>query len=167
MPSALTQVEADARYTAGMTQYPLVVRNNVPLVLRGFVLCFLGGVALMTYVALRDGPPEPEKWWPLIMLAFWASGLFALVHMFNQEVGVLHITNPASIHIERGKAFRREEHWLPQARFWIEDTKDSDGDPYFKLMMDAPGGKLTIQESHSRARLEELQQRIEAAVLGK
>lgn len=147
-----------------MTAYPLVIRNYVPLVLRGFMLAFVGIVVLITYVALRQGPPEPQKWWPLALLSFWACGLFGLVHALNQEAGVIRITGPGSIHIERGKALRREDHWLPRARFWIEDTKDSEGDPYFKLMMEAPGGPLAVREGHRRQRLEALQRQIEAAV---
>jgi hypothetical protein len=149
-----------------MTEYPLVVRNNVALYLRCFILAFVAITAVITYVAGRDGPPEPHHWWPLALLSFWACGLFGLVHSLNQETSVIRVTNPASIHVTRGKAFRREEHWVHRARFWIEDTKDSDGDPYFKLMMDAPGGKVTVKEGHSRPRLEALQNRLDAAVSG-
>lgn len=149
-----------------MTHYPLVVRNNMAIGLRCFMLAFLTGVALMTYVALRDGPPAPDKWWPLIMLAFWAAGLLGLVHSLNQESSIVRITRPGSIHVTRGKAFRREEHWVGRARFWIEDGTDSDGASYFNLMMDAPGGKMTVKEGHRRARLEALQQRLEAALSG-
>jgi hypothetical protein len=150
-----------------VTSYPLVVRNNVALYLRGFMLAFLTGVALITYIALRDGPPEPHKWWPLAMVAFWACGLFGLVHSLNQETAVIRISNPGGVHVRRGKAFRTEQHRVARARFWIEDTRDGEGDPYFKLMMDAPGGKLAVKEGHSRPRLEALQQRVEAAVSGR
>ena len=129
-----------------MSSYPLIVRNRIPLVYRGFMLLWLGGVALITYVALPDGPPEPQRWWPWFMAAFWAVGLFALAWALNQEVSVVRITNPQSIHIRRGKAFRRVEHWTDRARLWIDEEQDSDGDPYFKLKMDAPGGPLTISE---------------------
>lgn len=147
--------------------YPLVIRNTVPLFNRGFMLLFFGTAVLITYVAARDGPPQPDKWWPLIMLAFWFAGIFGLWWSFDQEAAVIRITNPGSIHIWRGKAFRREEHWTDRARLWIEDTKDSEGDPYFKLWMDAPGGKLTIKEGHRRVALENLQARVEAAIAGR
>ena len=48
--------------------------------------------------------------------------------------------------------------------FWIEDTKDSDGDAYFKLMMDAPGGSLVVREGHQRGALETLKTEMEAAL---
>jgi hypothetical protein len=36
-------------YGWDLTEYPLVVvRNRAPLFLRGFMLCFVGGVVLMT-----------------------------------------------------------------------------------------------------------------------
>ena len=146
--------------------YPRVIRNAAPLVLRGFMAVFLCGCALITWMIVRDNP-EPHRWAPLIMLAFWACGLFGFVHALNQEVGKIRIINPGSIHIERGKAFRRVEHWTDRARFWIEDTEDSDGDPCFKLWMDAPGGKLIVSEAHQRPQLEKLQSKIEAAVAGR
>jgi hypothetical protein len=167
MPSALTEVEEPACYHHAVSDYPLVVKNKTPLYARVFMLLFVGGVALITYVALRDGAPAPQRLWPWIMAAFWASALFGLWWAMNQEVCQLTIKGPGSITVTRGKAFRREEHWIDRARFWIEDTKDSDGDPYFKLMTDAPGGKLTVKEGHSRTHLEGLQQRIETAVSGR
>ena len=136
--------------------YPFVVKNRTALFVRGFMNVFLIGCALITYMIIRDNP-EPHRWAPLIMLAFWACGLFGLVHALNQETSEVQITSPGSIHIRRGKAFRRQEHWTDRARFWIEDTKDSDGDPYFKLWMDAPGGKLAVSEGHQRAQLEKTQ----------
>jgi hypothetical protein len=148
-----------------MSKYPLVIRNRVAWFYRGFMVIWLGTVALASYAALRDGPPEVGRWWPLIMLVFWAVGLFALAWSLNQETSVVRITSNRSIHIERGKAFRRQEHWADRTRLWIEDTEDSDGDPYFKLMMDAPGGPLTMREGHQRELLEFLQAEVEAAVV--
>jgi hypothetical protein len=100
------------------------------------------------------------------MLAFWSAGLFGLYFALDQEVAVVRATNPRSIHVERGKAFRRERLWTDHASFWITNTTDSDDDPYFKLVMDAPGGKLVIKEGHYRQPLETLQRQVEAAILG-
>ena len=91
-----------------MVEYPLVIRNNVPLYQRCFMLAFLLGVALITYVCLRDGLPEPHRWWPLILSAFWLCGLFGLLHAFNQELPVIRITSAGNILISRGRGFRRE-----------------------------------------------------------
>ena len=147
-----------------MGRYPLVIRNRVPWFYRGFMAVWLGTVALSTYAALREAPPEAGKWWPLFLLGFWAVGLFGLAWSLNQETSVIRITSNRSIHIERGKAFRRQEVWTDRARFWIDEEKDSEGDPYFKLRMDAPGGPLTVREGHQRPALEELSRRIEEAL---
>ena len=147
-----------------MARYPIIIRNRVVLFYRGFMLAFVATVALATYAALRDGPPEPGKWWPLFMLVFWAAGLGGLVWSLNQETSVVRVTGNRSIHIRRGKAFRRHDLWTDRARFWILDDKDSEGDPYFKLMMDAPGGKLTVREGHQRPALELLLAELEAAL---
>ena len=150
-----------------MTQYPLVVRNKVPLFYRGFMLTFLGMAILITWSAARGNALPPDKWWPYVMALFLIVGAWGVAWSMNLEVPVVRITNPRSIHITRGKAFRREELWTDRARFWIEDSKDSDGDAYFKLMMDAPVGKLTVKEGHQRAKLEALLPEIEAAVSGR
>ena len=147
-----------------MGKYPIIIRNRVVLFYRGFMLAFVTVVALATYAALRDGPPEPGKWWPLFMLVFWAAGLGGLFWSLNQETSVVRVTGNRSIHIRRGKAFRRHDLWTDRARFWIVDDKDSEGDPYFKLMMDAPGGQLVVREGHQRSALELLLSEVEAAL---
>ncbi|NUT01016.1 MAG: hypothetical protein HOP96_08590 [Sphingomonas sp.] len=151
-------------YDAAMSQFPIVIRNRVVLFYRGFMLAFVGTVALVSYAALRDGPPEPGRWWPLIILLFWTVGLAGLAWSLNQETSVVRILGNRSIQVERGKAFRRHDLWTDRARFWIEETKDSDGDPYFKLMMDAPGEPLAVREGHQRPVLERLQSEVEEAL---
>lgn len=144
-----------------MSKYPLVIRNRTAYFYRGFMIVWLGTLAIATFAALRDGPPEPGKWWPLFLACFWTVGLFGLMWTLNEETSTVRIDSNRSIHVARGKAFRRQKLWTDHARVWIENTKDSDGDPYFKLMMDAPGGKLTIREGHHRSLLEDLQHQIE------
>lgn len=144
--------------------YPVIVRNRTPYFARGLMLLFVGFTAMFTYLGFRDRPADAGPYLPYIMLLFWLVGLGATLWSFNQEAAELRVTGPRSLHIRRGKAFRRVEHWTDHARFWIVEEKDSDGDPYFKLLMDAPGGKLTVAEGHYRPHLEQLQARIEAAV---
>ena len=98
------------------------------------------------------------------MALFLSVGLFSVIWAMNQEVAQLRITGPRSVHIRRGKAFRRADHWTDRARLWIADSRDSEGDPYFKLMMDAPGGELVVKEGHARDRLEALREQIETAI---
>lgn len=64
---------------------------------------------------------------------FWLVGIFALIWSLNQETSVVRIASNRSIHVERGKAFRRQRLWTDHARVWIDETTDSEGDPYFKL----------------------------------
>lgn len=149
-----------------MTHYPLVIRNKVPLVVRGFMVAFLAFTALLTVLVVRYNP-EPRQWTPFIVLAFWVGGFGGLLHALYQEAAVIRISGPGSIHVERGNAFRREQRWADRTRLWIEDTVDNDGVPYFKLWMDAPGGRLIVKEGSSRKRLEQIQRQIEAAVSGR
>lgn len=147
-----------------MSEYPIIVRNRVAWFYRGFMIVWLGGVALATYAALRDGPPEPGRWWPLIMLAFWAMGVFALAWSLKQETSVVRIESDGSILIVRGPALRRTQCRTDHARFWIEDTQDSEGAAYFRLMIDAPGGKLAAREGHGRGELERLLAQVQSAM---
>ena len=74
-----------------MSKYPLVVRNRIPLFYRGFMIVWLGTLAMVTFAALRDGPPEPGKWWPLYLAVFWLAGLFGLYWSLDQETAVVRI----------------------------------------------------------------------------
>lgn len=147
-----------------MRRYPLVYRNRVVLFYRGFMIVWLGTVVAATIAAAGGDAGADGTWWPWFMAAFWLVGLWGLAWSLNQETSEVRITAPRSIHIRRGPAFRRAEHWTDRARLWIEDTKDSDGDPYFRLWMDAPGGKLAVREGHRRGGLEQALAEIEGAL---
>lgn len=154
-------------YIETVSEYPLIIRNRAPLFFRGFMLVFLSMTAIITYVSVRDRPPSgagPFLFY--ILLVFWAVGLSALAYSLNQEASVVRVTDPRSIHVRRGGAFRRRDLWTDHARFWIEETSDSEGLPYFKLLMDAPGGSLAVQEGSSREYLETLEAKIGAATSG-
>lgn len=148
-----------------MIEYPLVVRNRGPLFYRATMLFILIGGLIMASIAVRGGQAElHEWWWPVITAGFTIGGLGGLIHALSQEVAVVTIRAPRSIHIQRGQAFRREERWTDSARLSIKSKKDNDGVNVFELWMEAPGGPLCIAEGQSRHRLELLQERIEAAV---
>ena len=149
-----------------MTRYPLVVRNKVPLFYRGFMLIFVGMTLLMFHTAASGKSVPPDKWWPYILGTFLLVGISASWWALKQEAGVVRFLGPGSIEIERGMPLRRERHRVSRARLWIEDTQDSEGDPYFKLLLDAPGGKLVVQEGHDRQSLERMQERLEGAIAG-
>ena len=149
-----------------MTDYPLIIRNRIPLFYRGFMLVFVAGVGVGTYLAIRDAPADGGEWWSIPIAAFWLAGIGGLVWAMNQEIGVLRVAGRGDVHITRGRAFRRVEHRTGTVRLSIEDTKDSEGDPYFKLWIEAPGGPLVVAEGHFREGLEALRQKIETAVSG-
>lgn len=147
-----------------MSKYPLVIRNRVAFFVRGFMVVWLVGVALITYAALRDGPPESGHWWPFILAFFWLVGLAGVYGSFQNETSTVRIESDRSIHIDRGKPFARQQLWTDKAAFWIEKTKDSEGDPYFKLMMEAPDGPLSVREGHDRSRLEAILAEVQDAL---
>jgi hypothetical protein len=146
-------------------RYPLVIRNNAPLQLRVFMGTFLAASLLVAYETMKAAPTAEGRWWPYIVILFVGVGACGLIWSLDREAAVIRITAPKSIHIQRGKAFRRSAHWTDRADLRIEDAEGTEG-PYFKLWMDAPGGPLVVAEGQSRSSIEAIKSRIEVAVEG-
>lgn len=146
-----------------MAAYPLVVRNAVPGLQRAFVLLWLQALLLVSWSAWRGGPPGAMAWWPLILAAFWAVGLFVLRWAFEAEAGQLRIDGPRRACARRGRPFARRDETLLRLDLALVETEDGDGAPYYHLVVATREGPLLVSESHRRARLEALKQRLEDA----
>lgn len=146
-----------------MPTYPVIVRNRVPDVQRGLVLAWVAILVLITTSAWRAGPPDGTKWWPLILLLFWATGLFAVRWAFTVEAGQLTVQGAGHARVRRGRPFARSEEALGRLALSIVDAKDYEGEPYFHLVVATPGGPLVIAESHRRQPLEARKALLEAA----
>ena len=146
--------------------YPLVVRNIVPRVYQAFVLLWVGVLMLVTRAAWASAPPGAKHLWPWILLLFWAVGLFALHWAFGIECARLTIEGSRRARLVYGPPFRRRSIELSQMMLRIEDAKDSEGDPYFRLFTSVDERKIIISEGHNRKRLEQLRSRISDAMEG-
>jgi hypothetical protein len=69
--------------------YPIVVRNHVPDVVRGFKFLWVAILCVVTRAAWGSGAPDGTKWWPLILPFFWITGVFALRWAFSAKAGQL------------------------------------------------------------------------------
>jgi hypothetical protein len=146
-------------------RYPLIIRNRAPLQLRAFTGTFLAVSLLVAVLTIRQAPTAAGKWWPYIIALSVGVGVWVFVWSLNREAAVIRITGPKTIHIRRGKAFRRFEERTDRADLRIEAGEGTEG-PYFELWMAAPGGPLIVAEGQQRAAIEAIKSRIEAAVEG-
>jgi hypothetical protein len=148
---------------AARSPYPLVVTNRAASVQRGFILLWMGTIVAVTLAAWRVRPPEPTRLWPWILLLFWAVGFFALRWSFSVEAARLTIAGPAQASLRRGPPLRRKTHRLARVTLSLVESEDSDGDSWFRLAVDAPGGPAIIAEGRRRSALVALSERIERA----
>ena len=132
-------------------------RNDKAVFLWGFMLVWLAMLAIMTYVAARDGVPQTGRWtWPILAL-FWLTGIaaarwaatFARVRVTLVAAGVIVCERFPFSTIE--KRYRSRDLTAPR----VEETKDSDGDPYYTCVLELPGGHaVTVAEGSHRPDVE-------------
>ena len=149
-----------------MTSYPLIVRNRAPWILRGFMLFWMAALVAFTIAAAHEQTNVANWLLPYVLSLFWLAGGAALVAFFRMEIGVVIIDAPGRLRVCRGPFYRRTEDELPYLELRFVTDRDSDGDPYYKLMLTAPPRPLTVAEGHDRARLDLLQRVIEQAHAG-
>jgi hypothetical protein len=144
--------------------YPLVLRNRAPWFKRGFALVWMAMLVTITITAWDAPPTDGTRLWPWILLLFWVVGLFVLRWSFTLETATLIVTGPRQARVERGPPLRRRSHSLDRLKLALVETEDSDGDPYFQLVADAPDGPLIVAEGHRRAGLVALKDKVERAL---
>jgi len=145
-------------------------QNRLAAFLWGFAAIWLTGLLAMTYLVLRDGPPDGTSVSTvvIVMALFWigAIGLAAYVS-----------TKPCvSVTVKQGNyvsATWRYPHkvvrkLLPAASLLpavVIDSRDSDGDPYFYARVNTVGGEpIDITEGHSRVACEQTCERFNSAL---
>ncbi len=147
---------------AGPT-YPLIVRNRSALLPRVFMLAFLGLLAVGTSAEIQREVASRVPWVLGVLALLWLCGTVGLVSGLRMETSELRINRPRSVSIRRRATFSRSDAWIDRGRLRIEEGEDNEGHPYFKLMLDAPGGPLCVREGHSRGALAAMQNQIQAA----
>ncbi len=145
-----------------------VVSNNKAIALWIFMAVWLGMLGCFTYLFVRDGsPPEVGVFgWPLLAF-FWLGGLGATGWAFSHPLVRVSVSRRAVVARERWP-WRARERRYRAADLAAPDVvagTDSDGDPYFTCVLRLPGGEsLTVAEAHARPEVEEVQQRLAAAL---
>jgi hypothetical protein len=116
---------------------------------------FILGCAAMSWLVLNDGVPDGTS--PALMgainLVFWTAGLFAAHRFFAEPVTVLRC-HAAGITVDSYWLWKRvrtrhAKHSVLEAR--IQESADSEGDPYFTaLIVLNDGTTIPFAEGHSR-----------------
>jgi len=156
------------RYSCRVTT-PLTIRNDWPIVGWVFGAAWIGGLLVFTYLYGRDGgfgqfDPLTEAG---VLLMFWMGGLV----LMSQTLALPR----TCLIIERGRAEltrtwmwrRRRETLTPSTLRDIEviRARDSDGDPYYKLVLAiGPGDGLVLSESADRGLVEARREEILARI---
>ncbi len=147
---------------------PYVVKNNAALFPWLFMVTWMVGISVITWVAFRDalaGAPVTFRWMPLILAVFWLAGIgFSVWALRQKRLRVTFAAGRVEI-VTRGPF--RSMRWQGSIRDVIdaklqEDT-DSDGDPYFRCVLTMLGLQpLVIAEGHQRRTVEAIVDRIAA-----
>src|SRR5919199_1522206 len=148
---------------------PVVLTNRIALFYRGFMALFLAGVALITWVAVRDRATlEGSEWLALVLLPFWLAGLFGCWWAFRQDTVRVEVTGPGRLELTRSTLFRSTRVEITATmigQITVVEDRDSNGDPYFRGVLTAVGvGNVTISEGHRRASVENDVNRLRSAL---
>lgn len=143
-------------------------RNRMAWALWIFMAIWMTFLALMTWVTLRDGPPDGYSWeimW-VVLFGFWTFGLAASVWASSVRTVRVEVTDTGAVEITWRSPFSVERRRVeaadaPQAEMIY--GKDSDGDPYFTSRVTlADGATADIAEGHDEATVEAVTARFNA-----
>ena len=144
-------------------------RNRMAWVLWIFVAIWMTFLVAMTWVVVRDGPPDGHSVATTAAVGafFWAGGIglstwacmVRLLHVDVREGGALDVVWRSPVRVERRRVEAREVR--PAV---IVDDEDSDGDPYYRCRVTlADGATLDLAEGHQRPPIEEVATRFNTA----
>jgi hypothetical protein len=148
---------------------PVVLRNRLALFYRGFMLTFLAGVLLITWVAFRDRDTiEGVGWLTAVLVPFWIAGLWGCWWAFRQETITVTVSSPGRLVLITSTLFQSTRLEVTSAmvsRIDVVEGKDSDGDPYFRGVLSVAGaGHVTVAEGHQRRIVEKKIERLQSAL---
>lgn len=137
-----------------------VFHNRMAWALWIFMAIWMAFLIAMTWVVVRDGPPDGQSWTTMgaVLAFFWLGGSgatawacrFRLLRVDVADSGALDISWRSPYKSERRRVEARD---VPPAV--VVDSKDSDGDPYFICRVTlADGTALDLAESHGRTEIE-------------
>lgn len=145
-------------------------QNRLAGFLWGFAAVWLTMLLAMTYVVLRDGPPEGSSVSTVVIVMglFWIGGI--VLGVFVSTKPCIFVTLEGS---NRVSATWRYPHKvvrkvLPAASVLpaaVIDSRDSEGDPYFYARVNTIDGEpIDITEGHSQKDCEQACERFNSTL---
>jgi hypothetical protein len=135
---------------------PFVVHNRVAVFFWLFAVAWLWGLLTMSYLLIRDGlPPDQPVWFVAAMVTlFWAGGVGLSLYAVNKHCLSVRVDGAVQVTVTWLYPFKRRQEQFAIASIMpaqVQETKDSDGDPYFECWFVTPAGvRVVIAESHGR-----------------
>jgi len=144
---------------------PTVFRNYKAVAAWIFMAVWMAGLGCFTYLAIRDG--GMPGWGPhgtsVLLGLFWLFGIGGCAYCFGMPCIRLRVTT-AIVEAREGRPWHTETHRCAPADVTVlavVETKDDEGDPYFRCDIELPGGKrVAVTESHARAEVEATRARL-------
>lgn len=138
----------------------------------GFAVIWLAMLLAMTWVTVRDGPPEGYSVHAMLVIGalFWMAGLALLGFIAGQPCSRLSLEPGGSVQLTWRYPFHVKRrtlsvHQLVPAE--VVEIRDSEGDPYFLLRVQSlDGERMDIFESSDRKSAEDCREQFNEA-LGK
>jgi|GEM_PF-1546350 len=131
----------------------MTIRNTIAVWEWMICSAFLCGCAVMSWLLLNNRVPDENSL--KLMLAFnltlWAAGMFAALRVFAKPVTVLRchaegITVDSYWPWKKARAYHPKDCILETR---IQETKDSEGDPYFTVAVVLINGtSILLAEGH-------------------
>jgi len=145
-------------------------QNRTAAFLWAFAAVWLAMLLAMTYVALRDGPPDgtPASMFALVMILFWIAGTGLAAFVSTQPC--FYVTVEQDRHVSATWRYPHKivRKTLPAASVLpaaVIDSRDSEGGPYFYARVNTTdGAAIDIKEGHSQVACQQACERFNSAL---
>jgi hypothetical protein len=148
----------------------LEIRNRIAMAGWLFMAAWFGMLLAFTWVMGRDGPhpSQPAELQHGALALFWLFGIGGGAQLLSQPCTRLAIAPDGSARLTRWTLFGRTVEVFPPgavAGIEIRHDRDSDGDPYLRLMMvAADGSERQVKEGRDPDELRELAAKLRRAL---
>ncbi|WP_237216504.1 hypothetical protein [Falsiroseomonas oryziterrae] len=148
----------------------MVLRNDIALFAWWFMAIWWAMLLAAVWLVLRDGPPDGLSWWMTagILAIFVAGGAAGAAWALRQRRVRAEVGADGLLRLGESLPFRRQRLVLPRdaaEAVEVEQTTDSDGDPYFRCwLVLRDGRRFAVQEGHRVQAIESDARRLRVAL---
>lgn len=150
----------------------ILFQNRRAVFLWGFAALWLGLLAAMTWVTVRDGPPDGYSVHATLVVGafFWLFGLGLLVFIADKPCYRLSIRTDGRAELHWRYPFHVKRRTVAVEQLTpaeVVETRDDEGDPYFLARVRSLDGDIIrIAESAARQECEQACDKLNAILLG-